>query len=79
MWPVEAVRTASMAYRPRTLSSGAGAVPEIYAYGFRNPYRFSFDAASGDLLAADVGQNNIEELDRVINGGNYLASASEGT
>ena len=56
----------------------AGALPEIYAYGFRNPFRFSF-APNGDLLVADVGQGNIEELDRVTAGGNYGWRYKEGT
>jgi glucose/arabinose dehydrogenase len=37
--------------------------PEIWSYGLRNPWRFSFDRATGDLYIADVGQNNIEEVD----------------
>lgn len=57
---------------------GAGQVPEIYAYGLRNPYRFSFDRASGDLIQADVGQNNVEEIDRIILGGNYGWAIKEG-
>ena len=57
---------------------GAGQVPEIYAYGFRNPYRFAFDRANGDLILADVGQNQIEEIDRVILGGNYGWAVKEG-
>lgn len=57
---------------------GPGQVPEIYAYGFRNPYRFSFDRANGELIHADVGQNNIEEIDRVIMGGNYGWAIKEG-
>lgn len=40
----------------------AGAAPEIYAYGLRNPWRMAFDPATGDLAIADVGQNEIEEL-----------------
>jgi len=40
-----------------------GARPEIYAYGLRNPWRFSFDRRSGDLTIADVGQNAVEEVD----------------
>lgn len=58
---------------------GAGQVPEIYAYGFRNPYRFSFDTLNGDLIVADVGQNSIEEIDRVTLGGNYGWAVKEGT
>jgi glucose/arabinose dehydrogenase/plastocyanin len=57
---------------------GQGQVPEIYAYGFRNPYRFSFDTVTGDLIEADVGQNNIEEINRVVMGGNYGWAIKEG-
>ena len=42
----------------------AGALGEIWASGLRNPWRFSFDRASGDLWIGDVGQNTIEEVDR---------------
>lgn len=45
--------------------AGGGGVPEIYAYGFRNPYRFSFDdgpGGTGELYVADVGQNLFEEV-----------------
>ena len=52
---------------------------EIYAYGFRNPYRFSFDTRNGDLYAADVGQNDIEEVDLVFKGGNYGWNLKEGS
>lgn len=57
---------------------GPGQVPETYAYGFRNPYRFSFDRLNGQLIVADVGQNVIEEIDLVILGGNYGWAVKEG-
>jgi glucose/arabinose dehydrogenase len=41
----------------------AGARPEIWNYGLRNPWRFSFDSATGDIWIGDVGQNAIEEID----------------
>jgi glucose/arabinose dehydrogenase len=43
----------------------AGWRPEIWSYGLRNPWRFSFDRVTGDLIIADVGQNNWEEIDFV--------------
>jgi glucose/arabinose dehydrogenase len=56
-----------------------GHVEEIYAYGFRNPYRFSFDSLTGDLYAADVGQGDLEEVDLVSAGGNYGWNIKEGS
>ena len=44
---------------------------EIYAYGFRNPWRFSFDRNAGDLWLADVGDKKAEEIDLVESGKNY--------
>ncbi len=60
-------------------STGGGALKEIFAYGLRNPYRISFDSSSGLLYAADVGQNNREEVDTILNGGNYGWPFREGT
>lgn len=57
---------------------GAGQVGEVYAYGFRNPYRFSVDRANGQIIVADVGQNNIEEIDLLQRGGNYGWAVKEG-
>jgi glucose/arabinose dehydrogenase len=58
---------------------GVDGVDEIYAYGFRNPYRFSFDRLSDMLLVADVGQDHVEEVDIVRKGGNYGWRIKEGT
>ena len=56
-----------------------GFVSEIWAYGFRNPFRFSFDSASGGLVVGDVGQNDIEEVDVVRKGGNFGWRLKEGS
>jgi glucose/arabinose dehydrogenase len=52
--------------------------PEIWAYGFRNPWRFCFDPVTGDLWLADVGQDRVEEVDIVHRGENYGWNVYEG-
>lgn len=58
---------------------GTTGVDEIFANGLRNPYRFSFDRVGGTLYVGDVGQNDIEEVDIVTNGGNYGWRVKEGS
>lgn len=53
---------------PFTQPSG---LPEIWAYGLRNPWRFSFDRMSGTLFAGDVGQDSYEEVDIITKAGNF--------
>lgn len=57
---------------------GVDGVDEIFAHGFRNPYRFSFDAVSGALIVPDVGQNRVEEINFVHKGRNYGWNVKEG-
>ena len=62
-----------------TNGTGTSNCPEIFAVGFRNPWRWSFDRDTGDLWVADVGQGALEEVDRVTLGGNYGWRCFEGT
>jgi glucose/arabinose dehydrogenase len=56
-----------------------GLCDEIFAYGFRNPFRATFDSATGDLYTGDVGQHFVEEVDLVRSGGNYGWPVKEGS
>ena len=68
-------------YRIPTDNMGVGGpVPEQYALGFRNPYRFSVDSGDpgGRIIIADVSQGNIEEINLLVAGGNYGWAIKEG-
>lgn len=58
---------------------GVNGLAEIYAYGLRNPFSFSFDrGGEHQLFLADVGQNKVEEVDIITSGGNYGWNVREG-
>jgi glucose/arabinose dehydrogenase len=63
--------------------SQSGAIPSIWAYGLRNPFRFAFDRATGDLYIGDVGQDRVEEIDVGLvsrrGGENYGWNVTEGS
>src|SRR5215469_504156 len=58
--------------------ANGGGLPEIWAYGLRNPWRFSFERGTGRLFVGDVGQNKYEEIDILQRGGNFGWNVMEG-
>jgi PKD repeat protein len=56
----------------------AGKLPEIWAYGLRNSWRFQFDGATGQLYAGEAGDFTWEEVNRIVKGGNYGWPLAEG-
>jgi hypothetical protein len=70
------------ASNPFAFSNDPAVLKEIYAYGLRNPHTFSFNRDSNnniDILAGDIGRNNVEEVNLIVGGANYGWPEREGT
>jgi glucose/arabinose dehydrogenase len=61
------------------VGAGTNVVEEIYARGFRNPWRMSFDSKTGGLYVGNVGQNDLEDVELVVKGGNHGWNLKEGS
>jgi glucose/arabinose dehydrogenase len=72
------VSTQPYSIPPDNPFANGGGAPEVFAYGLRNPWRFTFDTKTNDIWVADVGQNQIEEVEKIEKGGNYGWSIMEG-
>jgi Glucose / Sorbosone dehydrogenase len=76
--PLASKRSAYQVPADNPFAGTPGAKPEIWAYGLRNPWRFSFDRLTGDLAIADVGQSQVDEVDWTPNANNRGRGANFG-
>ena len=75
-WPIP--HSLSTGADPNPFVAIATARPEVFAYGFRNPHRLSWDAKTNSLIADDVGLHSWEEVNIIVKGGNYGWAEREG-